>query len=346
MLGGRYARRVTDPRYGQVVRGAPLSYVSDYFSFVGGDEHGRVAFALDNNRGFDSAPRPRGGLRGQRFQADHGYAVLHDEFRGWVSLVGIGRYPHPGGDVTALPDSPWFTFTGSQEEGMTVQSRPNDLTLQVEPLADRMVRRDASTLFTMRSAAAVLRWRGRTLTGRVIFEGLASTRINMLSRRSFAGLGGLEFLYLLVGDGKPGGDLYLQKSLGDGALAGMEPELGFSSGRELPSSEDGELPNLTIRTTAHAPALGFYRWPTAWAARWSGAAPTTLALGGRAELRTLTRTVVGRYGIAGFAMAVVRGTVTSEPGRTLPLYGFAELLAGGPLLRIAARRSGQRASVR
>src|SRR3989441_9773047 len=45
-----------------------LIYVSDYFSFVGADQHGRVAFALDNNRGRD----------GEAFQAEH-FVVLHDE---------------------------------------------------------------------------------------------------------------------------------------------------------------------------------------------------------------------------------------------------------------------------
>src|SRR3989454_1248443 len=45
-----------------------LIYVSDYFSFVGADQEGRVAFALDNNRGRD----------GEAFQAEH-FVVLHDE---------------------------------------------------------------------------------------------------------------------------------------------------------------------------------------------------------------------------------------------------------------------------
>lgn len=38
-----------------------LVYVSDYFSFVGQDSQGKVAFALDNNRGRD----------GDAYQAEH-----------------------------------------------------------------------------------------------------------------------------------------------------------------------------------------------------------------------------------------------------------------------------------
>src|SRR6266571_354272 len=50
-----------------------LIYVSDYFSFVGADQVGRVAFALDNNRRRD----------GEAFQAEH-FVVLHDERKGWM----------------------------------------------------------------------------------------------------------------------------------------------------------------------------------------------------------------------------------------------------------------------
>jgi len=58
-----------------------LIYVSDYFSFVGADQHGRVAFALDNNRGRD----------GEAFQAEH-FVVLHDEHEGWTDIAGNGPY--------------------------------------------------------------------------------------------------------------------------------------------------------------------------------------------------------------------------------------------------------------
>src|SRR3982750_4580299 len=58
-----------------------LLYVSDYFSFVGQDSNGHVAFALDNNRGRD----------GESYQAEH-FLVLHDERLGWMTLAGNGPY--------------------------------------------------------------------------------------------------------------------------------------------------------------------------------------------------------------------------------------------------------------
>lgn len=324
---------MTDARFAEVVRDAPLHYVSDYVSFVGSDARGRVCFALDNNRGFDASPPKVKGRHGEHLQAEHAYAVLHDEVTGWAALSGVTRYPHPGPDATVLPDSAWFTFTGDAGTGLTIRSGPNDLALVVEPLADRLVGRDASTLFAMRSAAATLTWRGRTLVGRVIYEGLATTAMNLLSRRSFAGLRGLEFLSLRAGSGPQAGDLYLQKTLGAHALAGLGPQIGFASGPDAPASVDTVLRELTIATTGHIAAAGLYRWPTGWTASWTGAGPGAQFPAGRVELRTVTRRAVGRYGVAGFGMAVVSGTLTAPDGSATTLYGFGELLAGGPLLR-------------
>lgn len=78
--------------------GARVAYASDYLSFTGQDEQGRVAFAIDTNRGRD----------GDAFQAEHLYAVLHDEHRGWVDVAGTGRYPNPLGALLELPDSDAF----------------------------------------------------------------------------------------------------------------------------------------------------------------------------------------------------------------------------------------------
>jgi len=81
-----------------------LSYYSDYFSFVGEDAKGKVAFALDNNRGQD----------GEHFQAEH-FAVLHDEHKGWLRVQGSGAYPNPAGVLRTIPDSRDFAFSGAGE---------------------------------------------------------------------------------------------------------------------------------------------------------------------------------------------------------------------------------------
>ncbi len=331
-----------DPRYRPWVDGAPLSYVSDYLSFVGADGAGRVCFALDTNRGFDADPPPASGLRAARLQAEHAYAVLHDEHAGWVPQQGVTRFPHPGPDAAALPDSAWFAWSGAADTDWTLTSVANSLQLVVEPLVDRLTSTADGTFFVMRSAAAVLSWRGRTLVGRLVHEGLASTGLNLLSRRSFQGLAGLEFLYLCAGDPADSqGDVYLQKTLGSAALAGMPPLTGFATpSSETTPTDVGVLHDLTLDTTRHAPAAGLYRWPTRWSGGWASAGPGALVPVGRVELRASSRTVVGRYGVAGFGMSVVAGTLTTPDGRSLALYGFGELLAAGPLLRALARRRG------
>lgn len=71
-----------------------LSYYSDYISFVGSDSQGHVAFALDTNRGQD----------GKEFQAEH-FAVLHDEQKGWIEVIGSGSYNNVHHELKSIPDS-------------------------------------------------------------------------------------------------------------------------------------------------------------------------------------------------------------------------------------------------
>jgi hypothetical protein len=125
---------------------AELAYASDYLSFAGADEHGRVAFAIDTNRGRD----------GEAFQAEHLYAVLHDEHAGWVDVAGTGRYPNPRAALLTLPDSPAFAFTGGPWTGLTVRSERNALVLDAEPMVERLRRTDETTLYAMTTAAATL----------------------------------------------------------------------------------------------------------------------------------------------------------------------------------------------
>ena len=82
-----------------------LIYVSDYFSFIGSDSQGRVAFALDTNRGRD----------GSKYQAEH-FVVLHDERQGWVAVEGIGSYPNPKRELAGIPDSAFFTLRGHRSQ--------------------------------------------------------------------------------------------------------------------------------------------------------------------------------------------------------------------------------------
>src|SRR3989454_11830426 len=136
-----------------------LIYVSDYFSFVGADQEGRVAFALDNNRGRD----------GEAFQAEH-FVVLHDERKGWIDVLGSGPYDNLKKELDRIPDSPSFQFVGAPEAGLTITSAPNRLTLQINPIPMRHHRTDGKSRVWMGSASAVLTWQGRTIRGRAIYE--------------------------------------------------------------------------------------------------------------------------------------------------------------------------------
>lgn len=71
--------------------GATLIYISDYFSFIGQDHQGYVAFALDNSRGRD----------GDTYQAEH-LVLLHDDQQCWESFIlmpNVNRLTHTYWDM-------------------------------------------------------------------------------------------------------------------------------------------------------------------------------------------------------------------------------------------------------
>lgn len=149
-----------------------LIYVSDYFSFVGADTHGRVAFALDNNRGRD----------GDAYQAEH-FAVLHDEHEGWIEIAGSGPYPNRDHVLDRIPNSENLQFEGAPSTGLIITSPHNRLTLAIEPLRERTRHRHDGALTWMGSVPASLTWKGRTILGRVIYEYLVIPEFNRLTRR-------------------------------------------------------------------------------------------------------------------------------------------------------------------
>jgi len=93
------------------LRTLKLTYYSDYFSFIGRDDQGMVAFALDNNRGQDK----------DSWQAEH-FVVLHDEKTGWQPAKGSGPYENSSGQLERIPDSPFFTFEGTVSSGLIIRT--------------------------------------------------------------------------------------------------------------------------------------------------------------------------------------------------------------------------------
>ncbi len=287
---------------GSLISASDLVTVSDYFSFVGADSQGHVAFAIDNNRGRD----------GRAYQAEHFYAVLHDEHHGWMNVSGIGRYENTNHELLTIPDSSFFQFVGQPATGLTITSSANQLTLRLDAIPERLVLSDDETIFALGSAGAQLTWKERVIPGRVIYEYLVKKNFNLMTRRSLKELGEFQGLYLLAGTTS---DLYVQRSLMKLTVAGTPPLLGFW----VPGGQSAQLDQLRFEVPKHALAFGTYRWPTMWHIRWQGSK-------GLAEVSVTlsTRKPLGNWVLAGFSMGIVSGKL-SYNGQQIPLYGLAEL---------------------
>ena len=279
-----------------------LIYVSDYFSFIGADSQGHVAFALDNNRGRD----------GEKYQAEH-FVVLHNEHEGWVEVTGNGRYENTKKELARIPDSPFFQFENTPETGLTITSAKNQLTLRTEPVKQRTLRTHGKSTIWYGSAPAVLTWQSRTVPGRVIYEYLVLPDFNRLTRTYWGIWKEFQGLYLLA---EGSNDIYLhsQQSERMAALAGTL--VGFSVFNELPES----LNDLRVEVLDREFAPGFYRWPTAWHITWTGSkGPASMTL------TLFQRKKISNWLIGGFSMGIVSGELSYD-SRTWSVYGLAELI--------------------
>jgi hypothetical protein len=279
-----------------------LVYVSDYFSFVGEDGKGHVAFALDNNRGRD----------GDAYQAEH-FLVMHDERQGWVKLAGNGFFQNTKRELGTIPDSPFFRFQGTPETGLTITSDVNHLTLRIAPIPERTKNQHDGAITWMGSAPAVLTWKERTIPGRVIYEYLVMPEFNRLTRTYWGMWKEFQGLYLLADDFS---DVYVHSQLSERIAPLVGRLLGFSATDEKTES----MKDLTVEVLEHDLALGFYRWPTAWRITWTGSkGPVTLTLS------LFDRNGIANWIIGGFSMGILRGEM-DDAGTRRAIYGLAELI--------------------
>jgi hypothetical protein len=278
-----------------------LVYYSDYFSFTGRDGRGYVAFAMDNNRGRD----------GDTYQAEH-FLVLHDEREGWVELLGNGGYENRNKELEAIPDSPYFRFSGSAAEGFLIKSGKNDLKLKIGAMVTRISRSGKDGLYEMGSSDALLEWRGRSIKGRVIYEYLYKPGFNRLTRGSFGVFKDFHGLYLMINGT---GDLYFHHRKGKpSSITKNEDGFLFLNGGAM------ILPFSEVKPSKYRQAFGFYRWPM----RWEG----KISLDGKPasiHIDTVEFKVIKGWIIGGFAMSIAHGTLEVE-GKRYSLYGFAELI--------------------
>jgi len=280
-----------------------LEYYSDYFSFVGEDAQGKVAFALDNNRGRD----------GERFQAEH-FAVLHDAHKGWLPVRGSGAYPNPRGVLRTIPDSADFVFSGTPEEGMRIESASNGLALELEAIKSIVVRRQGEAKYWLGSAAATLRWDGRTIPGRVIYEYLYRPGWNRLARKYFGEWHDFHALYLRV---EGGGDLYLHRQ----DATAEEPLHGTMTGFLVLPGRAAELRQISLQVVRRTQAAGLYRWPQSWRASF-----VADGIEYQLDLSLGERKPVSNWVIGGFSMGIAEGELRRGGGEARRLYGLAELI--------------------
>lgn len=279
-----------------------LLYVSDYFSFVGQDKFGHVAFAIDNNRGRD----------GNTYQAEH-FLVLHDEQRGWIDVAGNGSFPNLKNELSTIPDSSFFRFSGRPRTGMTITSDANHLILTIEPIPQRTSNRHEGSATWMGSAPAVLTWNGRMISGRVIYEYFMMPGFNRLTRTYWGMWKEFQGLYLLVNHTE---DLYVHSQLSER----IAPLVGKLTGFAWFNDPTESLPNLKIEVLDREWSLGFYRWPKTWRITWNGPkGPAILTL------TQFTRKALANWVSGGFSMSIVRGKL-DYAGTKQELYGFAELI--------------------
>jgi hypothetical protein len=293
----------------ELVSGADVAYVSDYFSFAGSDEEGTVAFALDTNRGRE----------GRTFQADH-FVTLYDEHQGWIPVEGYGRYDNSSGQILDLVDSPYFRFRGRPYDGLTASARTMPLELTIEPLVPWATRLNDTALFSMGSAGGVLHWRERRIHGRIIYEYLAIRGYDRLAKPSVASLvrrvtHSFDFQGLYLRGG-PGDDVYVHASSAALAEKIGGPMLLFSV-------DDGHLratskPSLRITDSRMAP--GFFRWPEGWTATWEEDGREVRMVAEAVDQQTEKTWVIG-----GFAIMAVRGELV-RGGETTSLFGLAEVI--------------------
>ena len=285
---------------------AEVAMFSDYYSFVGLDQRGWIAFAIDNNR-----QRAVG-----RYEADHA-TFMYDGESGFVDIAGYGKYETEDQALLHVPDSPDFTFERSETETI-VKSTKHDLTLRFGALNAHFHENKPDASIIMGIAPATLSWQGRELTGDIVGERLGFKDFDRrdmgsmlakqsLSNRSFQGL------YLMTEYGEI---IYLRASTMEMGLVGGPSAVGFGQYGD----HSGMLSSLSITADQWRSAPGLYKVPRAWTATWGTDRKYLLTL---AEVDSKVYT---NWGLGGFVMSFVEGTLTSEDGESSRIGGLAELI--------------------
>lgn len=284
------------------LEGLKLAYFSDYFSFVGEDAKGKVAFALDNNRGRD----------GDKFQAEH-FVCLHDERKGWIEVQGSGIHPNPKRELKRIPDTEFFQFTGTPESGVEIKSHINGVELTVSPLPKILVHQEGLASYWLGSSAAILKWDGRIIRGRVIYEFLFLPAFNRMTRNYVDLWNDFHGIYAVV-DGA--GDFYIHHQ----RSRMMEPLIGSAEGFLVLNGVSETLEHSEMTVLSKTLGTGFFQWPTLWKGNFEVRSTPYRFTVGISERKNVATWIIG-----GFAMGIVKG-VLKTGDKSFHLYGLGELL--------------------
>ena len=285
--------------------GSSLVYVSDFFSFVGRDTIGRVAFTLDNNRGKD----------GNTWQGEHLVILLHDEHKGWKELEGTGPYDNTEKQLLKIPNSPYFDFNGDPATGLTITNSQYKLTLEIDPIQERVSRKDGQSSYRMGSSEGTLKWQDRTLTGWVIHERLEMANFNRLTHQYFDLWTESYGIYAWI-DGSPD-FLYFHKQANETRLT---PLVGNLVGFGVFANKGEHLQNLKLTVMDSTQAWGLYQWPRNWEGKWIGRKGL-----GAINMDISDLQVISNFILGGLAMGIIQGEITYD-GKTRKIYGMGELL--------------------
>jgi hypothetical protein len=277
-------------------------YGSDFVSFVGRDEKGRVAFALDTNRGRDR----------EKFQAEH-FGVLYAEGTGWVALEGNGEFANPDAKLRELASSKHYRYDGTPTTGLKIVGATNSLELVVEPFTLHTHRERKGATFDTGSAAATLTWKGRKLVGRAIYEGCYLPDTNLIADPDMDYFGdGWHGLYALV-DGV--GDLRLHLAAGDVSKLVL-PQQGFL----VLDGEPRLAKKLDFVAEDWSQGGGFFRWPSRWRASWLDREKAA-----KLELALTEREVILTWVVGGFAVAIAKGELVID-GVKHEVWGLGQII--------------------
>ena len=167
----------------------------------------------------------------------------------------------------------------------------------------------------MGSTPATLHWHGRTLKGTVIYEHLSMPGFNRLTRR-YTDLWTESYgFYAWIGN--RGDHVYLHRQEDPTRLS---PLIGNLVGLSIFDQHKRPMKGLELKVLRRRQALGIYRWPLEWTAKWQSD-----KVEGSMTLSLSDLKVISNFFVGGLAMGIIQGEITYN-GQRQSVYGLVELL--------------------